>query len=109
MDFLRHDTTRCCTAISEAGTLRWDGVAGEVSLFSAETNEWQTLVEKQPDRDASYRDQIKLFLAAIPSVQMLPNAATGADGLAVLRLIDAARKSAESSGQVTSISRGTTE
>lgn len=109
MDFLRHDTTRCCTAIAEAGTLRWDAVAGDISLFSAETNEWQTLVEKKPGRDASYRDQIKLFLAAIPSDQILPNAATGADGLAVLRLIEAARKSAEGSGQVTSVSRGTKE
>jgi predicted dehydrogenase len=109
MDFLRHDTTRCCTAIAEAGTLRWDAVAGDVSLFSAGTNEWQTLLEKRPDRDASYREQIKLFLAAIPSGKVSPYAATGADGLAVLRLIEAARKSIESSGQVTSIPKDRTE
>jgi len=104
MDFLRHDTTRCCTAIAETGTLRWDAVAGQVSLFSHDDNQWRVLVDKQPDRDASYQEQIKLFLDAVVSGKPDQTAATGIDGLAVLHLIDAAKISAKNNGQLSLVS-----
>ncbi|MBS8230192.1 gfo/Idh/MocA family oxidoreductase [Marinobacter salarius] len=103
MDFLRRDATRSCTAIAEAGTLRWDAVAGQVSLFSAENNQWQVLAEKKADRDASYRDQMKLFLGAVASGETPPIAAMGADGLAVLNIIDAAKRSVENNGRQISL------
>lgn len=103
MDFLRQDTTRCCTAIGDAGTLRWDAVAGEVSLFTSEANKWETLFQKTLGRDASYREQIRTFLEAIPNHQMPPGVSAGEDGLAVLYLISAAIKSAENGGQVTAV------
>jgi len=105
MDFLRHDTTRCCTAIGEAGTLRWDAVAGEVSLFTPEANKWETVFQKTPDRDASYREQIRTFLEAIISHQVPSGVSAGEDGLAVLQLIGAAIKSVKSGGQVMSIEK----
>lgn len=105
MDFLRHDTTRCCTAIGDTGTLRWDAVAGEVSLFTPEANKWKTLFQKTPDRDASYREQIRTFLQAIPGQQVPPGVSAGEDGLAVLHLIGAAIKSAENGGYVTSVAK----
>lgn len=105
MDFLRHDTTRCCTAIAEGGTLRWNGVSGQVSLFSPENNQWQVLVEKKPDRDASYREQIRLFVEAVASGEPPQVAAIGADGLAVLNIIDAAKRSTENNGQLCLVSK----
>jgi len=105
MDFLRHDTTRCCTAIGDAGTLRWDAVAGEVSLFTLEANKWETVFQKTPGRDDSYREQIRTFLEAIPGRQMPPGVSAGEDGVAVLRLISAAKKSAENGGCVTSVEK----
>jgi len=105
MDFLRHDTTRCCTAIGEFGTLRWDGVVGTVSLFTPEANSWEILIERVPDRDASYREQIRAFLDAVVSRQLPPRASTGKDGLAVLDLVSAAIESAENSGQAVSVEK----
>jgi len=100
MDFIRRDTTRRCTVIAEAGTLSWDAVSGEVSLFTPEANKWEVLIQKTPDRDHSYREQIRLFLEAVTTGQMFPGISTGEDGLAVLDLVAAARKSAERGGEI---------
>ncbi len=35
LDFIRHDSTRLCTAIGEAGSLRWNGATGVVDLYEA--------------------------------------------------------------------------
>jgi predicted dehydrogenase len=106
MDFLRRDTTRRCTAIAEAGSLQWDAVAGQVSLFTPETGQWQILFEQKPHRDDSYRMQMKLFLDAVAHGRIAPLAATGEDGLAVLHMIEAARRSAANSGSRCMVSEG---
>lgn len=94
MDFLRRDTTRSCLAIGEAGTLKWDAVAGEVSLFTPDLGEWTVIHQEKPDRDESYRVQIELFLQAAADGRTDEIAASGEDGLAVLNMIEAARRSA---------------
>lgn len=109
MDFLRHDTTRCCTAIGEFGTLRWDAVAGTVTLFKPEANSWEIVIEKVPERDASYREQIRTFLDAVVRRRLPPRVSSGKDGLAVLNLVSAAIKSAESNGQAVFVERETIE
>lgn len=103
MDFLRRDTTRTCTAIGAQGSLRWDAVAGRVDHFDPEHGAWTELTQVTPDRDASYRAQIAALLAAIAerhgdiSTQGSGTpeqvAAQGVDGLAVMRLVEAARRS----------------
>ena len=103
MDFLRRDTARTCTAIGTQGSLRWDAVAGRVDHFDPVEAAWIEVAQITPDRDASYREQIKALLASIRvqqgsnTVQGLGGseevAAQGADGLAVMRLIEAARRS----------------
>lgn len=105
MDFLRHDTARCCTAIGELGTLRWDAVAGSVSLFSARSQSWEVLLESRPDRDATYYQQLKSFLALVSDEHEPNYAAKGEDGLAVLQLIEAAKKSALNGCEKTAILR----
>ncbi|MFC2992186.1 Gfo/Idh/MocA family protein [Halomonas tibetensis] len=106
MDFLRQNTTRCCTAIAEAGSLRWDAVAGEVSLFMPEIGHWQVLMQQTSHRDDSYRTQITRFLDAVANGRIDTLAATGEDGLAVLYMIEAARQSAEDNGRRCRISKG---
>lgn len=97
MDFLRRDTTRICTALGAQGSLRWDAVAGRVDHFDPKAGHWTELKRIVLDDDASYRAQIATLLAAIEggsrhkSIQKV--AADGADGLAVMRLIKAARNS----------------
>lgn len=101
MDFLRRDTTRTCTALGAEGSLRWDAVAGRVDHFDPQAGRWTAVTQVTPERDASYRAQIAALLAAIGGSAGQETAqgadagiaAQGADGLAVMRMVEAARAS----------------
>jgi predicted dehydrogenase len=99
MDFLRRDTSRVCTAIGSEGSLRWNAAEGWVKYFKANTGTWTELAATQPERNASYRAQLDSFLCAISTGQPDSIAASGADGLAVMRLIEAARRSNAEDGR----------
>lgn len=92
MDFIRHDTTRCCVAIGDQGSLRWDGIAGTVEQYLQDEKGWTTVFTHVPQRDESYLAEWKHFLDCIQS--RASPLIGGEDGLAVLRLTDAARLSA---------------
>ena len=99
MDFLRHDTTRTCTAIGSNGTICFDAIKGRVDFFDPSVGRWMRVTKVKPERDASYTSQIANLLTAISETSRQPAelnvknqiAATGNDGLAVMRLIEAAR------------------
>lgn len=91
MDCIRHDSTRTCTVIGETGTLRWDALAGRVEIFEQGDGAWKTLFTHQSQRDDSYVAQWRHFLACITDGG--PPIVSGHDGLAVLRVIEAARHS----------------
>lgn len=91
MDFVRHDTTRNCTIIGETGSLRWNALAGTVELFEQGGNAWQTLFTHKPQRDDSYIAEWNHFLACITDGS--PPLISGQDGLAVIRIIEAAHRS----------------
>lgn len=97
MDFIRHDNTRLCTAIGEKGSLRWDGLKGEVELLEAGAKVWRNLYSYPHQRDESYLAEWKNFIETI-SENKIP-LVSGEDGLRVLEIIDAARQSAESGGR----------
>lgn len=99
MDCIRHDTTRLCTAIGDAGSLRWDAVAGRVARFDPGSRAWANLQTTPVGPDASYASQIEALLGAIETGQPGGIAAQGADGLAVMHLIEAARASQVSDGR----------
>jgi predicted dehydrogenase len=96
LDFLRRDTTRRCTAIGETGSLTWDGVAGTVQLCPSSQGDREVLSQHASVRDQSYREQWRHFLDCIEQKQMPLTG--GGDGLAVLDLVQAARRSAELGG-----------
>lgn len=98
LDFIRHDTTRLCTAIGENGSLRWNGLTGGVEQFEAGAKEWRELFRHQHQCDDSYLAEWQHFLGCI-SKQETP-LITGEDGLKVLQIIDAARQASESGDQV---------
>lgn len=98
LDFIRHDATRSCTAIGENGTLRWNGLTGVVELYEAGAKEWRELFRHQHQRDDSYLAEWKDFIDCV-NVHKTP-LVTGEDGLGVLQIIEAARISATSGGQV---------
>jgi predicted dehydrogenase len=91
MDFIRHDATRSCTAIGETGSLRWNALAGTVEVFEQGADAWECLFAHPHQRDESYLAEWRHFLQCIAegSAPLI----SGHDGLAVLRIIEAARRS----------------
>jgi len=96
LDCIRHDPTRLCTAIGEQGSLRWDGLTGEVQARPVGSAAWHPLFQHAHQRDDSYRVQWEHFLACVQLGQA-PRV-TGVDGLAVLGIVAAARQSAAAQG-----------
>ncbi|MBV5341807.1 MAG: Gfo/Idh/MocA family oxidoreductase [Deltaproteobacteria bacterium] len=99
LDFIRHDTTRNCTAIGENRTLRWNGLTGVVELYEAGAKEWREIFHHNHQRDDSYRTEWQNFIDCVKERKM--PLVTGEDGLKVLQIIEAARISALTGGQVT--------
>lgn len=100
LDFVRRDTTRHCTAIGETGTLIWDGVASRLRLLRPGEVEL-LLYDARPDRDASYAAQLDAFLASVENGT--PVAASGADGVAVMEIIEAVRRSHATEGRAVTL------
>ena len=98
LDFIRHDTTRLCTAIGENGSLRWNGLTGVVEQFEVGAKAWRELFCHPHQRDDSYLAEWRHFLACING-QETP-LISGEDGLKVLQIIDAARLASESGSRV---------
>ena len=96
LDFVRHDTTRVCIAIGDRGSLRWNGVSGEVEERAAGATGWRSVLRHTAEKDESYRAQWLAFMECIRSC--VAPIVTGEDGLAVLNLIEAAHESARSRG-----------
>lgn len=91
MDFVRHDATRSCVAICESGSLRWNAMLGTIEVFEEGAGGW-TVCHSEPEvMDDSYRGEWLDFAASI-STGGSP-LVSGRDGLAVLDIVDAARRS----------------
>lgn len=97
MDFIRHDSTRTCIAIGEKGTLRWNGLTGEVDLFEEGATNWKMLYCHQPRQDETFRAELQNFLESI--MENKTPFVTGEDGLRVLEIIEAARISSTTGTQ----------
>lgn len=103
LDFIRRDPVRRCVAIGDEGTLEWDGVASRVCLFDT-NGEQHVLYDRKPSRDASYALQLEAFVHCATSA-----AATAVgieDGLAVLTIVEAVRRSHEQGGLRISLANG---
>lgn len=98
MDFIRHDTTRLCSAIGEFGTLRWNGLTGVVELLEEGANDWSEIYRHKHHRDDSYLAEWQHWLACI-RIGEKP-LISGEDGLKALRIVDAARRSSETGAKI---------
>jgi predicted dehydrogenase len=98
LDFIRHDTTRLCTAIGENGSLRWNGLTGEVALYEAGAKEWRELFNYPHQSDESYLAEWQNFITC--ATEHKTPLIAGEDGLKVLEIIEAARISAASGDQM---------
>ena len=100
MDFVRQDAVRNCTVLGEEGSLRWNAMAGTCEFFGSGASGRQLLSTDAAERDFTYLAQLRCFLDCIAG-KAQPSAG-GADGLAVLQVIEAAR-CASSSGQTVQV------
>jgi predicted dehydrogenase len=98
LDLIRHDTTRGCVVIGEKASLRWDGLTGQVMVYRARDRGWCEIFKFQHQRDDSYRAEWRHFLACA-SNSTLP-LISGEDGFNVMKIIEAARRSAASGCRV---------
>ncbi|MGA0082507.1 MAG: Gfo/Idh/MocA family protein [Candidatus Nanopelagicales bacterium] len=98
LDFVRHDRTRTCTAIGEKGTLRWDGVTNTVNVYDQQVRKWTEVYKMKLDNDETFVSEWKNFIDSVNSRRQ-PHI-TGVDGLRVLEVIEAARKSAPTGNQI---------
>lgn len=96
LDFIRHDITRMCTAIGDMGSLCWNGLKEEVLLHEAYASKWQKLFQHSSQRDDSYLAEWQDFIECIINHKM--PFITGNDGLEVLKVIEGAKRSAQSGG-----------
>jgi len=96
LDFVRRDMTRTCLVIGSEGSLRWNALNGTVERYPANASDWEPVFSKTQSRDESYRDQFQSFLACVKSGAS--PLVDGEDGLATLRIIEAARNSMDKGG-----------
>ncbi|MES2770824.1 MAG: Gfo/Idh/MocA family oxidoreductase [Pseudomonadota bacterium] len=101
LDFIRRDTTRYCLALGSEGSLRWDGISGQLMHYTPEQAEWRELFAHTPKRDDTYRMQLENMLDGIASG--VAPAVTGSDALAVMQIIEAIRLSAQEGGRRMSV------
>jgi predicted dehydrogenase len=102
MDFIRHDRTRICTVIGSRGSLRWDGIMGEVSVYEEGASSWKNIFTHTPAIDETYLVEWQEFINCV--IAGTASSVAGQDGLRVLEVIESARLSATTGAQV-SVSR----
>ncbi|MFP9135999.1 Gfo/Idh/MocA family protein [Devosia sp. XGJD_8] len=94
LDFLQRAVSRTCKLIGTQGTIVADIVSGRLDLYNAASKSWMTQHHSPLDPNQTYRDEIAAFLASLSGSQCdLPS---GSEGLDVMGIIDAARRSMSS-------------
>ena len=102
LDFIRHDATRICIAIGENGSLRWNGLTGEVSIYEPRVKKWVDVYSHQDQRDDTYLAEWENFIACIIGNET--PLVSGKDGLKVLQIIESIKLSTLSNGQKSMVS-----
>ncbi|MEO5336387.1 MAG: Gfo/Idh/MocA family oxidoreductase [Magnetospirillum sp. WYHS-4] len=101
MDMLQRTPVRTCKAVGTAGTLLWDGMTRETRTYRVRDGKgaWEVLYSgKDSSPDTRYLEQLKHFLACIGSGGR--PLVSGEDGLRVLEIVMAARRSAKEGTKV---------
>jgi len=94
MDLVRHDTTRTCVAIGTEGSLRWNGLTGNVDFYGGSAGAWQSVFSHPHQRDDSYLAEWRHLLGMIEKRAERVPLVSGQDGLRALQVVEAARRAA---------------
>ena len=98
MDFIRHDPTRFCTAIGDKGSLRWDGLKGEVSFFEKGANEWEILFSSPELGDETYLAEWSSFINSVNSLAI--SSKQGQQAISVMAVVETVKISSKRKAQV---------
>ena len=98
MDFIRHDQTRFCLAIGERGSLKWDGIKGEVLFFEKDAKSWKVLFSEVSQKDDTYVAEWMDFMAKISTSKVSHK--QDLEDLRVMEAIECIRLSSERRAQV---------
>ena len=98
LDFVRHDSTRMCIAICENGSLRWDGIVGEVAFMKPDSHTWEVIFSETVTSDYTYRKEWENFVKCI--IQNETPVVTGLDGLKTVEIVEAIRESSKLGNRV---------
>ena len=98
LDFVRHDSTRMCIAICENGSLRWDGILGEVAFMKPDSHTWEVIFSETVTNDYTYRKEWENFVKCI--IQNETPVVTGLDGLKTVEIVEAIRESSKLGNRV---------
>ena len=101
MDFYRHDATRFCKVIGKLGTLHWNAIDGTIKLFKKDAKQWKTIYKSKVHRDSTYVSEWKHFINCIKNNKK--PLIGGKEGLEVIKIIEAIKKSSKSSSTVSLI------
>ncbi len=98
MDFIRQDQTRVCLAIGEKGSLKWDGIKGEVSFFESRAKSWKVLFEQVSSGDETYLAEWMDFIDLVSGSKV--SIKQDMEDLRVMEVIESIRISSERRSQV---------
>jgi predicted dehydrogenase len=98
LDFIRQDRTRLCVAIGDMGSLRWDGVKGQVSVIEKGGSDWKVLFTCEPNHENTYLSEWLAFIGRLESPSVFSN--QGAEEIHVMEVVEAARLSSKRKAQV---------
>jgi predicted dehydrogenase len=92
LDYLQRSYRRDCEIIGERGVIVWDYIERQVRVFSEERDRWEGIREPIDfSHNDMFVDEMRHLAACVAGREtpLIP----GADGLAALRLVEAAKRS----------------
>jgi predicted dehydrogenase len=99
LDMVRKDRKRTCTVIGETGTIIWDGISGEIKLFSKD--KWHLIYSKPELVDNTYVDQLRNFMKK--DLKQFEFQEKLNDAMMVLKTIVAAKRSARMRSKIVNV------
>ena len=104
LDFYKKDSRRNCIVHGEEGSLKWNAISGSVHQLSLSKNVWEKIFEEGSlDNNQTYISEWEDFVNCID--QKKQPKVTLEDGLKVMQVIDATRKSSNSKGMRVSVNK----
>jgi len=98
LDFIRHDKVRICHVIGDKGSLRWNGLTGDIDLFELNSTGWKNIYKDKVNLDQSYKEEWLHFIECINKKEY--SKISFQDGIEVLNIIDSIKKASSSGKRV---------